>query len=77
MVARDTRPWFKRITNIGIAVTTAAGAAAPVLAGCGLLKAAGVCAAIAAAGVALGLYGAGRRTDQLRSEIRGEASPPK
>lgn len=69
MIATDTRPWWKKLTNVGIALVGVAGTLAPYFLAAGQLKAAAVCTGVVAAGAALGVNGAARRADALRDEL--------
>jgi len=69
MVSEDARPFWRKLTNIGIAIVAAAGTVGPVLLAVGEWRGALVCAAIGAAGAALGIKGAAQRADALREEI--------
>jgi len=68
-VPPDVRPWWRKLTNIGIAIVSLAGTAAPILLSLGQTKAAGVCIGLVAAGTALGLKGTARRADRVRSDV--------
>ena len=65
----DLRPWWRKLTNVAILIVAVAGLLTPALLGLGYAKAAGVTGAVAAVGVALGLTGAARRADRIRSAL--------
>ena len=65
----DLRPWWAKMTNIGILIVAVAGTLAPALAELGYTRAAVIVAAIAGLGVTLGLKGSARRSDAIRTDL--------
>ena len=69
----DLRPWWKKLTNIGIGLVGLAGTLAPAFAMLGKPELAAVCTGVVALGALLGIKGAARRADRLREDAIAES----
>ena len=66
----DPRPFWKKLTNVGIALVTVAGAVLPFVPE----PYTKIALAVIAAGAALGLKGAARRADRVRRDAIADAN---
>lgn len=69
----DLRPWWGKVTNIGLLVAAVAGAIGTSLTAAGYLKAGIIVGGIASAGAAVAALGAARRAAAVRKDSIDDA----